>query len=60
MLTGHAPFRGNHFALIDGHRTKPPPYEKLPEGLSAGTRALLERMLAKDPAARCQTPAELR
>jgi TPR repeat protein/serine/threonine protein kinase len=59
MLAGHTPFGGSMAQVMSQHLTKQPPFEKLtsvPEPVSK----LLRKMLAKDPAARHQTPAELR
>jgi serine/threonine protein kinase len=59
MLSGQTPFAGSMAQVMSQHLSKPPPFEQfanLPEPLAA----LLGRMLAKDPAGRHQTPAELR
>jgi serine/threonine protein kinase/TPR repeat protein len=59
MLTGRAPFEGSLAQVLSKHLSMPPPLEILP--LSAlPLRPVLARMLEKDPAARFQTPAELR
>jgi TPR repeat protein/predicted Ser/Thr protein kinase len=58
-LSGHVPFSGSFAQVLSQHLTKPPPLEALLE-LPPDIRALVGRMLAKDPADRFQTPAELR
>jgi TPR repeat protein/serine/threonine protein kinase len=58
-LSGHVPFSGSFAQVLSQHLTKPPPLEALLE-LPADIRALVGRMLAKNPADRFQTPAELR
>ena len=59
MLAGQAPFAGSMAQVMSQHLSKPPPFEKL-EGLPASVSDVLRKMLAKDPAERFQTPAELR
>jgi RND family efflux transporter MFP subunit len=63
LLSGRAPFSGpeyqSAFEKMLAHRQAPPPAitqfcPEMPEGLVA----VLDRMLAKDPAARHQTPTE--
>ena len=58
-LSGHVPFSGSFAQVLSQHLTKPPPLEALLE-LPPDIRALVGRMLAKNPADRFQTPAELR
>jgi serine/threonine protein kinase/TPR repeat protein len=59
MLTGRAPFEGSLAQVLSKHLSMPPPLDILP--LSAlPLRPVLARMLEKDPAARYQTPGELR
>ena len=59
MLAGRPPFLGSVAQVMSQHLHREPPLEALadqpPEVL-----CLLRRMLAKDPAARPQTPADLR
>ena len=58
MLTGKLPFVGTTpWSILQMHVAQPPP--PLPEQVSAPVRAIVERCLAKDPAARFQTPREL-
>ena len=59
MLSGHVPFSGSLAQVLSQHLSKPPPLEALLE-LPPDIRALVGRMLAKNPADRFQTPAELR
>jgi serine/threonine protein kinase/TPR repeat protein len=59
MLVGQAPFGGSLAQVMSQHLHKPPPLEKL-QHFPASVRALVERMIEKDPAQRPQTPAELR
>lgn len=59
MLAGNTPFAGSIAQVMSQHLTKPPPFEKL-QNLPPALAALLRKMLAKDPAARYQTPSELR
>jgi len=61
MVTGEVPFRGpTSGSIMAQHITQPvpPPREKNP-ALSRSVCELIERMMAKDPADRPQTPAEL-
>ena len=58
-LSGHVPFSGSFAQVLSQHLNKPPPLEALLE-LPPDIRALVGRMLAKNPADRFQTPAELR
>ncbi len=59
MLTGRPPFAGSLALVREQHLKTPPPFERLPAGLADPVRALLARLLDKDPAGRPQTPAEL-
>jgi serine/threonine protein kinase/TPR repeat protein len=59
MLSGHVPFSGSFAQVLSQHLTRPPPLETL-QDLPADVRRLVGRMLAKDPADRYRTPAELR
>ena len=59
MLAGQAPFGGSLAQVMSQHLHKPPPLEKL-QTLPACVRAVVGKMIEKDPAQRPQTPAELR
>ncbi|MEI9896642.1 MAG: serine/threonine-protein kinase [Chthoniobacter sp.] len=59
MLAGQAPFAGSMAQVMSQHLSKPPPFEKL-DKLPPAVADVLRLMLAKDPAERFQTPAELR
>src|SRR6201996_9509800 len=59
MLAGQAPFAGSMAQVRSQHLSKPPPFEKL-ENLPQPVSEVLRKMLAKDPAERYQTPADLR
>lgn len=59
MLCGQTPFAGSMAQVMSQHLSKPPPFERLGD-LPAPLAGLLQRMLEKDPAARPQTPVELR
>jgi TPR repeat protein/serine/threonine protein kinase len=59
MLAGQAPFAGSMAQVMSQHLSKPPPFEKL-ENLPVCVSDVMRKMLAKDPADRFQTPAELR
>ncbi len=60
LLTGTPPFRGNQFELMLAHCDTPPPAvrHRRPD-VPAELAAVVAKMLAKDPAARFQTPAEV-
>jgi serine/threonine-protein kinase len=58
MLTGRAPFQGDsHWAVIRAHLSAPPP--PLPDTVPRPLQDVIFRCLAKRPAERYQTPAEL-
>jgi serine/threonine protein kinase/TPR repeat protein len=59
MLAGQAPFAGSMAQVMSQHLSKPPPYEKL-DKLPPAVADILHKMLAKDPADRFQTAADLR
>ena len=59
MLIGQAPFGGSLAQVMSQHLHKPPPLEKL-QNFPACVRAVVGRMIEKDPAKRPQTPAALR
>ncbi len=63
LLSGRAPFSGPEyqgtFEKMQAHRqTPPPPIRQYCPDIPDGLVAVLDRMLAKDPAARYQTPSE--
>ena len=58
MLIGRAPFRGSTVEVMYQHQHAPLPVEQL-NGIPQPLVVLLEVLLAKDPARRFQTPAEL-
>lgn len=64
MLTGDPPFTGSAVSVLQAHvRTMPPPPSSRIKGehlIPPALDALILRCLAKDPAARYQTGAELR
>jgi serine/threonine protein kinase len=62
MLTGLRPFEGKTLALIQQHLAAPPPpmKQRAPRvKVAEDMEALVQRLLAKQPADRYQTPAEL-
>ncbi|MCX6969626.1 MAG: protein kinase [Verrucomicrobia bacterium] len=59
MLAGRAPFSGSLAQVMSQHLHRDPPLETL-SNQPAPVVELLRHMLAKDPAARPQTPADLR
>ncbi|HEY8596828.1 MAG TPA: serine/threonine-protein kinase [Thermomicrobiales bacterium] len=61
MLTGTAPYTGTVPQIIWGHAHEPIPAigERSPTPLPAGTQAIVERALAKDPLARYPSAAAL-
>jgi serine/threonine protein kinase/tetratricopeptide (TPR) repeat protein len=58
MLTGQVPFRGSVAEVMYQHQHRPMPTEQL-KALPQPIVVLLEVLLAKNPARRFQTPAEL-
>jgi serine/threonine protein kinase len=58
LLTGQTPFRGSPAEVSGSHLFREPPFTDLPE-LPPPVIELLKSLLAKDPADRPQTPAEL-
>jgi serine/threonine protein kinase len=61
MLTGQPPFQGATplAKLVQHHLKEPPPVEALRPDVPPAVAAILRRLLAKPPADRYQTPAEL-
>jgi len=61
LLAGEPPFAGVplHQKLLKHQQTEPPPIEQRREDLPSGIPAILKMMLAKRPADRYQTPAEV-
>lgn len=60
LLAGHPPFTGTTKAKIMSQRTQNPvPISKLRDDVSAELAEVLDKMLAKEPGERYQTPAEL-
>ncbi len=59
MLAGRTPFSGSLAQVMSQHLHREPPMELLADQPRV-VIALLERMMAKDPDARPQTPADLR
>ncbi len=60
LVAGKPPFNGTVASIFQQHATKPPPWEALPAAVPAPLRALLARMLEKNPARRPQSAVELR
>ncbi len=60
MLAGQPPFTGTVFRISSQHLSKEPPWADIEAAVPEPVRALLGRMLQKDPAQRPQTPAKLR
>ena len=58
LLLGKLPFTGTVGQLLVAHAVKPPPWDDL-QSVPVAVVDLLQRMLAKDPIERPQTPAEL-
>jgi RND family efflux transporter MFP subunit len=63
LLSGRAPFSGPEYQgtfdkMLAHRQTSPPPIEQFCPAIPEGLAAVLDRMLAKDPAARYQTPTE--
>ena len=61
LLTGQPPFPGGTLAqkLMRHQQAPPPPLAEKRPGLQPEIYAIVDRLLAKDPEARYQTPAEL-
>ncbi|HEY7157135.1 MAG TPA: serine/threonine-protein kinase [Gemmataceae bacterium] len=60
LLAGQPPFSGSVAEKLRAHeREQPRPLVQVRQDVPAGLAALLDRMLAKDPAQRYQTPAEV-
>jgi serine/threonine-protein kinase len=61
LLTGRVPFPGGSALekLVRQAVEEPAPLEQLRPGIPAAVAAIVRRLMAKDPAARFQTPAEL-
>jgi serine/threonine protein kinase len=61
LLTGRVPFPGGTMLekLVRHGVKEPVPVERLRSDLPAGVAEIVRRLMAKDPAARFQTPAEL-
>ena len=64
LLTGRAPFSGPEYRTtldkMNAHVQQPaPPVRQIVPEVPEGLAAVLDRMLAKDPAARFATPAEV-
>ena len=61
LLTGEVPFPGGSpLDKLERHANlEPEPVEQLRPVVAPGVAALVRRLMAKDPAARLQTPAEL-
>jgi WD40 repeat protein/predicted Ser/Thr protein kinase len=61
LLTGRVPFpTGTPFQKMVAHQQRPPaPAAELRRDLPPGLVAVLDRLLAKDPAGRYQTPADV-
>jgi TPR repeat protein/tRNA A-37 threonylcarbamoyl transferase component Bud32 len=60
LLTGKVPFTGSVVSVLSQHLHKAPPFEQLAGCASPPLRGLIERMLAKEPAARPQSALDLR
>src|SRR5205807_1317961 len=60
LLAGQAPFQGTVAEKLRAYESQPPrPLAELRDDVPAELAAVLDRMLAKDPAARYQTPVEV-
>ena len=60
MLTGRVPFTGSLFELITAHREQaPPPLSEFVAGVDAAMEQTVMRMLAKDPAGRWGSMADV-
>ncbi len=60
LVAGQPPFTGTLASIISQHLTREAPLENLPPAVPEPVRALLARLLQKDPAQRPQTGGELR
>jgi len=60
LLTGRPPFTGSASQKFTAHQTfEAPPVSRLRPNVPAGVDAIVEKMMAKSPAARYQTPEEV-
>lgn len=61
LLTGHVPFNGKTvLEKLDQHRWRTPrPVERLRRGIPPQVSAIVQKLMAKSPAQRFQTPQEL-
>jgi serine/threonine protein kinase len=60
LLTGRPPFSGSTSQKFTAHQTfEAPPVSRLRPSVPAGVEAVVEKMMAKSPAARYQTPQEV-
>lgn len=60
LLTGQTPFSGGPLEVLWKHREEAPrPVNELRPEVPAEVEAIVEKMMAKDPADRYQTPAEV-
>lgn len=61
LLAGHPPFPGgSHLEKLSSHIVlTPPPLDELRNGVPAEVLAIIDRMMAKNPDHRYQTPAEV-
>ena len=59
LLSGKPPFLGTEFQVLNQHMNNSLPWERLPAAVPAAVHDLLERTMAKDPAARPASHREL-
>ena len=60
LITGRPPFEGTMYELVKAHRSTPAPsLRSIVPGASSKLDALVQRMLAKDPAARPSSMTEI-
>jgi serine/threonine protein kinase len=60
LLTGRPPFSGSTSQKFTAHQTfEAPPISRLRPSVPAGVEAVVEKMMAKSPAARYQTPQDV-